>query len=254
MARLLDAHEEHPYYGVRRLALHLNWSGKKARRIRTLAGVVIPRPTKKKRLRVGTPEISAPANALKSYAVFKDETRPQDGQDYSGMVNAGAWVQDFTHLWFDRTWYYLAVVLDLKTRQVVGWRLGANHSSELTYAALLDGLSKHTQPCILHSDQGSEYLSHKHELLCARLEIILSTSDKASPWQNGFMETWFGNFKLELGPLNQFEDIAGLNEAIALQIHYYNTKRIHTALNMPPVDYAASLRQSPDRVFMERGA
>lgn len=63
--------------------------------------------------------------------------------DYSAMVNSGAWVQDFTHLWFERSWCYLAIVLDLKTRQVVGWRLGANHTSELTYATLLDGLSKH---------------------------------------------------------------------------------------------------------------
>jgi putative transposase len=165
------------------------------------------------------------------------------------MVNVNAWVQDFTHLWFDRSWCYLAVVLDLKTRQVVGWRLGTNHSSELTYAALLDALSKHEPPAILHSDQGSEYLSHKHELLCEKLEITLSASDKGSPWQNGFMERWFGNFKLELGQLNRFKGVAELHEAVALQIHYYNTKRIHSALKMSPAAYAASLLESPDKVF-----
>jgi len=251
VSQLLAVHEEHAYDGVGRLSMRLHWSEKKTRRIRNLAGVVIPRATKKHRYRKGKAEIMAPANALKPYAVFKDEARPQDGQDYSGMVNAGAWVQDFTHLWFERSWYYLAIVMYLKTRQVVGWRLGANHSSELTYVSLLDALSKHEPPAILHSDQGSEYLSHKHELLCEKMEITLSASDKGSPWQNGFMERWFGNFKLELGPLNRFKDIAELHEAVALQIHYYNTKRIHTALKTTPVAYATGLQKSPDKVFIK---
>lgn len=72
--------------------------------------------------------------------------------DYTGMVFAHAWAQDFTYLWFERRWHYLAVVLDLKTRQVVGWRLGTRHTSELTHEALLDALSKHDAPAILHSD------------------------------------------------------------------------------------------------------
>lgn len=248
---LLIANTEHPFYGVRRLALHLNWSEKKTRRIRNLAGVVIPRVSKKRRYRKGNPEIADPINALKPYAVFKDVNRPQDGQNYSAMVNSGAWVQDFTHLWFDRSWYYLAVVLELQARQVVGWRLGANHSSELTYAAVLDGLSKHEPPAILHSDQGSEYLSYKHELLRSKLEITLSASDKGSPWQNGFMERWFGNFKLELGNLNRFKDVSELNEAVALQIHYYNTKRIHTALKTTPAAYAKTIAKSLDKSFIK---
>lgn len=57
------------------------------------------------------------------------------------------------------------------------------------------------------------------------------------------MERWFGNFKLELDSLNRLKDIAELHEAIALQIHYYNTKRIHSALKMSPAAYAASLEK-----------
>lgn len=163
--------------------------------------------------------------------------------DYSGMTKLSAWVQDFTYLRYDRSWYYLATVLDLKTRQIVGWQFGMSHSSTLTYGALLDALSKHDPPGILHSDQGSEYLSYKHKELCDRLKITLSCSTKASPWQNGFMERWYGNFKLELGQLSQYGDVAKLHEAIALQIHYYNTKRIHTALKMSPVAYAIRLRK-----------
>jgi len=252
--QLLTAHQQHPFYGVRRLALHLGWSQNKARRIRTLAGITVPRLGKRYRYRHTKPEITAPPNILHRWAVFKDDNRPQDGMDYAGMVEASAWVQDFTYLWFERSMQYLAIVLDLKTRQVVGWRLGCNHSSELTHAALLDALSKHPPPAILHSDQGSEYLSHKHEVLCARMEIQLSASAKASPWQNGFMERFFGGFKQELGNLNQFKDLAQLHEGIALQIHYYNTKRIHTALKTTPAAYAASLNKSRDNLFAEKGA
>lgn len=242
---LLSVHEEHPRYGVRRLAAELAWSEGKTRRIRTLAGFTIARRTRKYSRKRITPEIPAPVNALRSYAVFRNEARPQDGLDYTGMVDSGGWVQDFTYLWVDRQWHYLAVVLDLKTRQVLGWKLGLRHTSNLTYAALLDALSKHPVPSILHSDQGSEYLSYKHQELCERLEITLSASTKSSPWQNGFMERFFGTLKDELPPLSQLKSTEHLLEAIALTVHYYNYKRRHSALgNRSPAAYAASLLTS----------
>lgn len=253
-------HEEHPRYGVRRLAAELGWSENKARRIRRLASVNIARRSRKYGKRV-RPEIQAPANALKRYAVFRDESRPQAGMDYRGMVNARAWVQDFTYLWVDRQYHYLAVVLDLKTRRVLGWKLGLRHSSELTYTALLDALSRHPVPAILHSDQGSEYLSYRHQELCQRLEITLSVSTKSSPWQNGFMERFFGTLKDELPPLSQLKSTEQLHETIALTIHYYNHKRRHSALhNLSPAAYAASLkrltplRKRRDRVLQKKEA
>ena len=174
--------------------------------------------------------------------------------DYSDMANAEAWAQDFTYIKFEGSFCYVAGVINLKTREIVGWRLGTNHTSELTYSALLDALSKHAVPAILHSDQGSEYLSHKHRLLCERLEIRLSASNKASPWQNGFMERFMLTFKQELGSTRQLNGLAELHEAIALKIHYYNTKRIHTALKTTPAAYAAGLKTTPessDKVMSE---
>ncbi len=191
----------------------------------------------------------APApNILGQYATFKNKTRPQDGMSYQGMTKVDAWVQDFTYIFFQQAWYYLAVVLDVKTRQILGWKLGANHSTQLTYEAVLDALSKHPPPAILHSDQGTEYLSYQHKDLCGSLEIQLSCSAAGKPWQNGFMERWFGGFKLELGSLSIFDDVARLHEGIALQVYYYNHKRIHTALRMSPAAYAAQLIQSPKRI------
>ena len=145
--------------------------------------------------------------------------------------------------------------MSIKTREVVGWRIGANHRGELTYAALLDALSKHQAPAILPSDQGSEYLSHRHQIMC--MKIRLSVSTKGSPWQNEFMERWFGNFKQELPSLKNLQGSAQLHEAIAMQIHYYNTKRIHSALKMSPAVYAAKLNinsLSSDKVLQKVGA
>jgi transposase InsO family protein len=110
------------------------------------------------------------------------------------------------------------------------WKLGLRHSSDLTYTALLDALSRHRVPAILHSDQGSEYLSYKHQKLCERLEIQLSASAKASPWQNGYMERFFGTLKDELPPLGTLKSTEQLHEVIALTIHYYNHRRRHGAL------------------------
>lgn len=256
VAELEKAHEDNPFYGVERLALELRWSEKKVRRIRNLAGIVIVRASKKHKYGKPSPaEIPAPENALKPYALFKDPARPQDGQSYAGMTDSGGWAQDFTYLWFERSFHYLAVVVDLKTRQVMGWQLGLRHTSELTYLAVLDALSKHPAPTILHSDQGSEYLSYKHQVLCEGREIILSCSARASPWQNGFMERFFGTIKLELGPLGQYRDASRLYEAIATAIYYYNTKRIHTALKMSPAAYAATLeaKVESDKVLQKVG-
>jgi putative transposase len=211
-----------------------------------LSGVVVPTASKKHRYRRGgKAEIAAPPNILHRYAALKDQARPQAGMDYSGMTKSGAWVQDFTYIQFQSSWYYLAGVLDLKTRQIVGWRLGSSHSAELTYAAVLNALSKHEPPAILHSDQGSEYLNYRHQELCAKLEIQLSASGRGKPWQNGFMERWFGGFKSEIGDYTKLRDISELHEKIALRIYYYNHRRIHTALKMSPAAYAASLMRLP---------
>jgi transposase InsO family protein len=157
------------------------------------------------------------------------------------MVESGAWVQDFTYIWFKGTWVYAATVEELRTRRIVGWSMGLRHDAELVHRAVLDALSKYPAPPILHSDQGSEYLSYRLQDLCRKLEIKLSCSDKASPWQNGFQERFYGTLKDELGPISRFSDLSELYERLALTIYYYNHKRIHTALRMSPAAYAATL-------------
>ena len=229
------------------MSMALEWSEKKTRRIRNLADVVAFRRHKNRRTKPGTPEVSAPENALKQFVGFKNPDRPQDGQTYERMVESGAWVQDFTHIWFMGQWIYVATIMELKTRWILGWSVGLKHDTELVYKAMLDALSKHLPPPILHSDQGSEYLSFRLQDLCRELDIILSCSDKGSPWQNGFKERFYGTLKDELVAVGNFKnlnDIAGLYEAIAKTIHYYNHDRIHTSLKMSPAAYATKLEST----------
>jgi len=218
----------------------LGWSEKKCRRIRNLAGIKAQSMQRKHRYNRSSAEVIAPANLLKPYASFKDVERPQDGMRYNGMADkqVRAWAQDFTFIRHQASFCYLAVVLDLHTRQIVGWQLGAAHTAELICAALLSALSKHAAPNILHSDQGSEYLSERHQRLCDNYGIRMSASRRGSPWQNGFMERFFATLKNELPSFARVSDLAELFEIVARQIHYYNTKRIHTSLGMPPVVFA----------------
>ncbi len=241
---LLQArHSTNPYYGVRRLALILGWSHNKTRRIRNLSGVkAVVYRSSKTRMTGSVSQIAPPTNALKLFRQFRVQGRPQSGHSYVAMTNSGAWVQDFTHVRCGRQWYYLAVVVELSTRRVVGWSLGASHDTGLVLQALRQALKHNPAPPILHSDQGSEYLSYAHRDLCESYEIILSCSDAHSPWQNGFMESFFGKFKPELGDPSDYASPEILFETVAKKIHYYNNYRIHTALSMSPVDYAKTLK------------
>lgn len=251
---LKTAHTQHPLYGVRRLAIYLGWSENKTRRIRRLASVSAVSPRKKYRGYRGYPEIAVPANHLHTYAIFKDNARPQDGMDYSPMTQeANAWVQDFTYLRIRSGMFYLALVMDLNAREVLGWKLGTNHSSVLTHTALIQALHGNPAPSILHSDRGSEYLSERHAATCARFGIQLSASRPGSPWQNGYMERCIKSVKEEMGSLAQYRDINDLYIGVAHAISYYNNERIHLALKTTPAAYAAALK-TRGRVFAEKVA
>ena len=216
------------------------------------------RPRKKYRGYSGKQEVDAPDNHLHTYALFKDNARPQDGMDYSPMTQeANAWAQDFTYLRIRSGMYYLALVMDLATREILSWKLGTNHSSSLTHITLIQALRTSPNPSILHSDRGSEYLSERHQATCARFGITLSASKPGSPWQNGFMERCIKSVKEELGSLANYRDIDELYVGVINAIAYYNNERIHLSLKMSPRAYAKSLgrhEKRTRRVFGKVGA
>lgn len=241
IGELVKVHLEDPYYGVVRLSYALGWSFSKTRRIRNLAGVQAKLVRKKHRYRKSLAEIPAPNNLTKDLAVARDTKHPWRSQDFSNMAspNNRIWVQDFTYIKTRQGVRYVAMVLQLSTREIVGWSLGKNHSAELTRNALLDALSKRKAPDILHNDRGSEYLSFAMEQTCRLAGIKMSASSPNSPWQNGFCERIMNTIKNEGESLYSMPDTAHLVEEIAIRIYKYNNKRIHKSLKMAPSAYAA---------------
>ncbi len=136
--------------------------------------------------------------------------------------------------YFNNKFFYLATIIDCFTKEIISWNLSSKHSAKFIIEALNEAIAIRTAPNIFHSDQGSEYRSKKLSDILKNNQIKFSMSKKSSPWENGFQESFYGKFKLELGHPKSYETIGELMEVIAIQIHYYNYKRIHTALKMPP--------------------
>ena len=148
------------------------------------------------------------------------------------------WASDFTYLPYFGKFVYLATIEDVFTRQIIGWEISTRHNANLVAQALLNALSYHSASQIVHSDQGSEYRSKKYLNLLKSFNVKPSMSEKASPWQNGHQESFYSEFKLELGHPECYPNLGELIEAIAQQIHYYNNERIHTSLKCSPRVFA----------------
>lgn len=220
--------------------MSLGWSEGKARRIRNLAGIRTEVVKRKHRYKKAKAEIPAPHNLTKTLTRYKDPEKPWQGLDFSGMARPSArvWAQDFTYIKTRLGMVYVAAILKLSSREIIGWSIGTNHSAELTCQALLDALSRHTPPAILHSDRGSEYMSFGFGQLCEAAGIKMSASSPGSPWQNGFCERVMNTLKNEGESLYKAGGVAEIAEIIARRIYYYNHERIHTKLGMPPAVYA----------------
>lgn len=149
-----------------------------------------------------------------------------------------AWASDFTQWSFHGKDVYLATIMDIFNRKIVGWCLLTTHAVQLPLTALMNAIEKYGRPQILHSDQGSEYTGKIYTGFAENLGIKLSMSKKGSPWENGYQESFYSQFEVDLGDLNRFKTLGELAVAVYRQIYYYNNQRIHTKLKMPPALFA----------------
>lgn len=212
---------EHKAYGHKRIALHLRINKKRVLRVMKLFDLSpirkIKAPVKKQDLK----QIE-----VKNANLISDLTINSPSQ---------IWASDFTYLpYFNNKFLYLATIIDCFTKEIIAWNLSSKHSAKFIIEALIEAIATRKKPQIFHSDQGSEYRSQKLENILKNNKIKFSMSRKSRPWENGFQESFYSKFKLELGHPKCYETTGELMEAIALQIYYYNHNRIHTALKMPP--------------------
>jgi transposase InsO family protein len=240
---------EHPGYGHRRIADELELGKNRIRRVMKAEDIPSPKRRKRRYAKVSKVSESAPTNLLKPHKVTKEDGEIVEVEGFVALRPCHIWAEDFTYLWYDNRFYYLATVIDIYSRQIVGWSLGIHHDTELVTKALMDAVSKYPTPAIIHNDQGTEYLSRMYQTICDSLEISTSASAAGCPWENGFQESFYNHFKEELDAdhLNRFEGGGQLFEAIAYQLHYYNTKRIHSALHTNTAAYAARFYQSQNQ-------
>lgn len=214
--------KNNPSYGHRRIAIELKLNRKQIKRVMKKFGLKPTRGRKKPWKHSKSDNYEAPNLLVSLFPLYK------------GHV----WITDFTYLKWRNRWVYICTVIDLFTREVVGISIKTNHSALLVTEAILNALASNASPVITHSDQGSEYKSRLFRSVLSDYKILQSMSEKGSPWQNGYQESFFGNWKVDIGDVNRFETLGELIAELYRSIYYYNNERIHTSLKMAPKKFA----------------
>lgn len=218
-----EVHKTHTAYGHRRVGMELKVNHKRTQRVMKKFGIKAPRRK--------THHFCTQSTSHHTYTnLFRD---------MKAVKPHHVWCADVSFIPFQRKWWYLSTIEDVFTRRVVAAQVGKYHTAELVGKTLHQAITNTGMvPEIFHTDQGTEFLARSVTGYLEGQGIRISVSDKASPWQNGYKESFFGKFKDEFGDFNRFDTVSELIEEIYSQIHYYNTKRIHTVLKMPPESYA----------------
>ena len=158
-----------------------------------------------------------------------------------------AWGADITYLWTQEGWVYLAVVIDLYSRRVVGWAMDRRMKKALVIRALLMAINLRNLPpgLIHHSDRGSQYASRAYQKLLAQHGMVCSMSRKGNCWDNAPVERFFSSLKREWTGDRLYrtrkEAIADVREYVAV---YYNAQRLHSTLGYKtPMDYEKDLNK-----------
>lgn len=158
----------------------------------------------------------------------------------AGKPNA-VWLSDITYIWTSEGWLYLAGVLDVYSRMLVGWSMSNRVTAELTLTALNQAIDRRevTPQLIHHSDRGSQYAAGEYQRLLSESGMICSMSRKGDCWDNAPMESFFATLKAELVNREQFKTKQEAKAKIFEYIEvFYNRQRRHSTLgNKSPVDF-----------------
>jgi transposase InsO family protein len=213
----------HPAYGHKRIALDFPLNKKRVLRVMKKYGIK-PYRRRVKKLRKKEDE-GKEATKWKNEIINLCPIRPNV-----------VWASDFTYIKFQGRFIYLATIIDVFTREIIGWNISVRHDTQLVLGAIKHAIKRiEATPVYLHSDQGSEYDAKAYEDYVLGKGMILSMSHKSSPWENAFQESFYSQFKVELGQVSRFETVEELIEEIYQTIYYYNNSRMHTSLKMAPL-------------------
>jgi putative transposase len=151
------------------------------------------------------------------------------------------WVADFTYLWSAEGWLYVATVMDLFSRRIVGWSMSSQMTAQLVTDAMLMAIWRRgpAKALLHHSDQGSQYTSEQFQKLLAEHGVTCSMSRNGDCWDNAAMESFFSSLKIERTSRRNYQT---RDEARADVFDYierfYNPRRRHSTLGyLSPIDY-----------------
>jgi transposase InsO family protein len=185
---------------------------------------------------------------------YKPQTTKADKKEqaYPNLLNQQfgekeknrVWLTDITYVRVNGTWNYLAAVLDLGRRKIVGWAVGANPTAELACRALGSAIRRERPPkgLIHHSDRGCQYTSKAYRELLEYNKMAGSMSRVGTPYDNAPMESFFQTLKTECLYKHTFGSIEQLERILRSWIDdYYNRRRLHSALGYKsPLSYEIS--------------
>jgi transposase InsO family protein len=212
----------HPSYGSRRIALHLKLNRKGVKRVMNIYGIKAYRRRGRKWKKTKNIKVIYPNLLLTTCPSYENHI----------------WATDFTYIPFQGKTVYVATVLDLFTRKVVGVSVYTNHTVQLTLSAFMNAILTNRRPVIFHSDNGSEYNAKVFIEALQTVGVMISRSAPGCPWENGYQESFYSQFKVDLGDPNRFKTLGELVFVIYQTIWQYNNTRIHSVLKMPPVQFA----------------
>ncbi|MFN7399333.1 MAG: IS3 family transposase [Sandaracinobacter sp.] len=162
-------------------------------------------------------------------------------RQFSAEAPNQKWVADFTYIWTAEGWLYVAAVIDLFSRRVVGWSMSATMTAQLVTDALMMAIWRRGKPDALlhHSDQGSQYTSEQFQRLMADNGVTCSMSRSGNVWDNAAMESFFSSLKTERIARKTYRTRnQAKTEAFDYIERFYNPTRRHSTLGyLSPIDF-----------------
>ena len=158
-------------------------------------------------------------------------------RDFAAQRPNERWVTDITYVWTSSGWVYLAAILDLFSRAVVGWAVDTSLSTKLPLAALQSAIQRRrpTTGLLHHSDRGCQYTSNDYQAALAALGVSVSMSRKGNCWDNAVAESFFATLKLDLIHRQPWRDAHHVRQEVFEYIEiFYNRRRLHSALGYKP--------------------
>ena len=144
------------------------------------------------------------------------------------------WASDITYIKTDEGWMYLAVIIDLYSRAVIGWSMDKRMKKSLVCGAIMMALFRRNFPSdvIVHSDRGSQYCSNQYRNILKKYDLIGSMSRKGNCWDNAIAESFFHTLKVELVHEHNYQTRENAKLSVFQYIEsYYNKRRMHSSLD-----------------------